>query len=151
MPLLFPCYEIKFSHDNAHMLVYTQASRRECILENYFLHFSPKAYVVGTQKNHLNETVLLSTQNICLKIWVRKYLQFYAEKFCLSKPMYTVNLCAFVVTRLQNQVFSRQCPHASLYSGLQIRECNWKTIFFISHPKHIVWVLKRTVSMRRFF
>ena len=32
-------------------------------------------------------SVLLSTQNICLKLWVRKYLQFYAEKFCLSKPM----------------------------------------------------------------
>ena len=26
-----------------------------------------------------------------------------------------------------------------------------KIIFFISHPKHILWVLKRTVSMRRFF
>ena len=26
-----------------------------------------------------------------------------------------------------------------------------KTIFFISHPKHMLWVLKRTVSMRRFF
>ena len=24
----------------------------------------------------------------------------------------------------------------------------WKTIFFISHPKHMLWVLKRTVSMR---
>ena len=27
----------------------------------------------------------------------------------------------------------------------------WKTIFFISHPKHMLWVLKRNVSMRRFF
>ena len=26
----------------------------------------------------------------------------------------------------------------------------WKSIFFISHPKHMLWVLKRTVSMRRF-
>ena len=26
-----------------------------------------------------------------------------------------------------------------------------KTIFFISHPKHMLMVLKRTVSMRRFF
>ena len=26
---------------------------------------STKAYVVGTQKNRLNETVLLSTQKIC--------------------------------------------------------------------------------------
>ena len=36
------------------------------ILENFFLYFSSKTYVVGTQKNHLNETVLLSTQNIRL-------------------------------------------------------------------------------------
>ena len=37
------------------------------ILENYFLYFSSKTYAVtvGTQKNRLNETVLLSTQNIC--------------------------------------------------------------------------------------
>ena len=27
----------------------------------------------------------------------------------------------------------------------------WKTIFFISHPKHTLWVVKRTVSVRRFF
>ena len=26
-----------------------------------------------------------------------------------------------------------------------------ETFFFISHPKHMLWVLKRTVSMRRFF
>ena len=29
-------------------------------------YFSTKTYVVGTQKNRLNETVLLRTQNICL-------------------------------------------------------------------------------------
>ena len=28
-----------------------------------FLYFSPKTYAVGIQKNPLNETVLLSTQN----------------------------------------------------------------------------------------
>ena len=33
---------------------------------NYFSYFSTKTYDVGTQKNRLNETVLLSTQNICL-------------------------------------------------------------------------------------
>ena len=27
----------------------------------------------------------------------------------------------------------------------------WRTIFFVSHPKHLLWVLKRTVSMRLFF
>ena len=38
---------------------------RVCI-EKYFLYFSSKTYVVGTQKNRLNETVLLITQNTCL-------------------------------------------------------------------------------------
>ena len=42
---------------------------------------------MGTQKNRLNETVLFTTQSICLKLLVRKYLPFYAENFCLSKPM----------------------------------------------------------------
>ena len=50
-------------------------------------NFSSKRYVVGTQKNRLNEMVLLSTQNICSKLWIRKYLQIYAEFFCLSKPV----------------------------------------------------------------
>ena len=42
---------------------------------------------MGTQKNRLDETVLLSTQTYA-KIIGKKYLQFYAEKFCLSKPMH---------------------------------------------------------------
>ena len=41
---------------------------------------------MGAQKNHLM-TVLLSAQNICYKLCVRKYLQFYIENFCLSKPL----------------------------------------------------------------
>ena len=36
------------------------------VLENYFLYFSSKTYVVGTQKNQFNETVPLSTLNTCL-------------------------------------------------------------------------------------
>ena len=31
---------------------------------NYFRYFSSKTYVVDTQKNRLNETVLLSTQKL---------------------------------------------------------------------------------------
>ena len=44
---------------------------------------------MGTQKNRLDETVLLGTLNISLKLRKRKYLQFYSQKFCLSKPMST--------------------------------------------------------------
>ena len=36
-----------------------------CVTEKQFSYFSTKIYVVGTQKNRLNETVPLSTQNIC--------------------------------------------------------------------------------------
>ena len=32
-----------------------QASRSDCTLENYFTYFSTKTYVVGAQKNRLNE------------------------------------------------------------------------------------------------
>ena len=27
----------------------------------------------------------------------------------------------------------------------------WKIIFFVSRPNHMLWVLKRTVSLRRVF
>ena len=49
------------------------------------IYFSTKTYVVGTQKNRLilDETVLLSTQNICLNTWVRKYLQFKMKIFVI--------------------------------------------------------------------
>ena len=32
---------------------------------------------------------LFLNQNICLKLWVRKYWRFYANFCCLSKPVYT--------------------------------------------------------------
>ena len=34
-------------------------------LKIIFLYFSTKTHVVGTQKNRLNERVLLSTKNMC--------------------------------------------------------------------------------------
>ena len=37
----------------------------ECVTEKYVSYFSTKTYVVGAQKNHLIEMVLLSTQSIC--------------------------------------------------------------------------------------
>ena len=42
-----------------------QALSLESIAEKQFSYFLIKAYVVGTQKNRLNETVPLSTQNLC--------------------------------------------------------------------------------------
>ena len=45
-------------------------------MENYFAYYLTKTYVVGTQKNRLNETVLLSTQNTCLNSWVENNYNF---------------------------------------------------------------------------
>ena len=42
-----------------------QASRYKCNSNNICSYFSTKTYVVGTQKNRLTETVLLSTPNKC--------------------------------------------------------------------------------------
>ena len=66
--------------------------------EIYFLYFSSKTYVVGTQKNSLNQTVLLSTQNTCLNWWVRKYLQFCAHKISFSGPMTLVIIESNLIT-----------------------------------------------------
>ena len=41
-----------------------------------------------------------------------------------------------------NQSYDNRPPDKSAY---------WKIIFFISHQKNMLWVLKRTVSLRRFF
>ena len=41
-------------------------------MENDLFYFSTKTYVVGTQKNHLNEMILLSTQNMFKLMGKRK-------------------------------------------------------------------------------
>ena len=54
---------------------------------NWFSYFSTKTCVVGTQKNPLIETVLLSTQNKCWIWWIRKYSQLYTLNCFVSlKP-----------------------------------------------------------------
>ena len=42
------------------------APRKRVHEKTYFSYFSTKTYVVGIQKSRLIETVLLSTQNICI-------------------------------------------------------------------------------------
>ena len=43
------------------------------------------------------------------------------------------------------------CVHAQLYIRTLVKSAYKKINFLISQPKHMLWVLKRTVSMRRFF
>ena len=50
------------------------------INQKSFFYFSTKTYFVGTQKNRLNEMVLLSTQNM-LKLMGKKILTFLYSFF----------------------------------------------------------------------
>ena len=42
-------------------------------------------------------------------------------------------------------------PTREILVGPQIRVFYQKIIFFFSQPKHMLWVIKRTVSLRLFF
>ena len=52
--------------------------------------------------------------------------------------------CACIIQCLQPQPYLYGCRPRDKSAYLKI-------IFLISQPKHMFWVLKRTVSMRRFF
>ena len=58
-------HELTISNFMENSVGLKQAPDKECVTENYFSYFTTKTYVVGTQKNRLDETVLLGTQNTC--------------------------------------------------------------------------------------
>ena len=66
---------------------------------------------------------------------------------CISAGTGTMNYVIYIAVREVSYVIyasnlrSIRAPDKSVYQ---------KTIFFISYPKHMLWVLKRTVSLRRF-
>ena len=77
------------------------------VIKIYFLIFKTKTYVVGTQKNRLNETVLLSSQNMS-KQWIRKYLQcfflkmfVYLRMYNRTNPQSTANIFHFLPVNYQ--------------------------------------------------
>ena len=55
-----------------------------------FSYFSTKTYVVGAQRNRLNDLLLLSTQNLCLNWVIRKYSQLHAKKLYVPGPQIRV-------------------------------------------------------------
>ena len=92
---------------------------------------------MGTQKNHLNETVLLSTQNICLKLWVRKYFQFYGDFFFLNQYLRLFACWAF---------FHALVVVCSLFSKLTFSRNSFRNAIRVSNslnPEHedvLIWV-----------
>ena len=67
-PAPAPAHQSKIQLYYVHLALWAElffSLRYESIIEDHFSYFSIKTYVVGTQKNHLNEMVLLSTENKC--------------------------------------------------------------------------------------
>ena len=67
--------------------MFYQAFSKEWVPKKLIFLFLNQNICVGTQKNRLNEMVLLSTQNIRLNWWVRKYYNFMLKDFVY------LNLC----------------------------------------------------------
>ena len=88
---------------NKRKLTSADTQIRVCNWILYF-YFSTKTYVVGSQKNCLDETVLLSTQTTCLNWWIRKYSQFYAQKFCLTGPMQVLAILTAILVGLHSKL-----------------------------------------------
>ena len=90
-----------------------QAPRSECTTENLFSYFSTKTYVVGTQKNRLNETVLLSTQKHMFKLMDKKTITFLCSKIFLNWP-YVPSL---INPHCMHEETMSSCPHQLFAPG----------------------------------
>ena len=64
---------------------------------------------MGTQKNRLDETVLLSTQNICKNLRVRKYLHFTLKSFVYLGLW--PSSASFLHVRKQEKVLTSFCQY----------------------------------------
>ena len=68
--ITLPVVSLSIASDMRNLLYakfqYSRWSMSGPVTENYFSYFSTKTYVMTTQKNHHDETVLLSTKNTCL-------------------------------------------------------------------------------------
>ena len=70
----------------------------------------------------------------------------------LTLPSLIAGSCLQVVSHEKKLTSTLSTPGNEGFSGRPPdKSAYWKIIFFISHPKHMLWVLKRTVSMIRFF
>ena len=66
-----------FNHDTNDLCSnYTPQSRLMCVIENSFSYFSIKTYVVGTQKNRLEETVLFENPKHMFKLMIKEKITF---------------------------------------------------------------------------
>ena len=69
----------------------------------------------------------------------------------LTMPSLIAGSCLHVVSHEKKLTSTLSTPGTEGFCRPPDNSAYWIIIFFISHPKHMLWVLQRTVSMRRFF
>ena len=112
----------------------------KCVLENYFLYSSSKTYVVGTQKNRLNEKVLLSTQNICLNRWAKKIITILRSK----------NLLIWIYVLILKKVSIRQQKYEKLPSMQRVEQIV-SIVQMMTVLNHITPKLAKTLNFGSFW
>ena len=71
--------------------------------------------------------------------------------FLIEFMLVCVRACVCMFVCVTVCVISLAVWGTLILTGLRIRVRTGKLFFLIFQPKHMLWVLKRTVSMRRFF
>ena len=124
--------------------------------QKLFCYLSTKTYIVGTQKNSHNVTALLNTQNICLTHCILKALpennfpelEIFDKLICtiqknghFGKTKVTLNYLLSEINILIRSSFGNLKLHLKMLLKLSC----------LSMSVNMLWVLKRTIPMRRFF
>ena len=92
-----------------------------------------------------------------LNIWKDRtiFVGLDLDPNCLHKLSADNKNCHWLGKSLKHSTYENIClGQKNIFhskTGPQIRVCNRKLFFIISQPKHMFWVLKRTISMRRVF
>ena len=66
-------------------LVKYRPQKSECVIKNNCFHFSAQTYIMDTQENRLNETILMNTQHIFFKPMDMKIIAIYTQFFLLNE------------------------------------------------------------------
>ena len=110
-----------------------------------FAQVSQQKYFV-----HVSVCLFICVSVCCLGLTGQSWPNPDLACLCMS---FSLCVSSFLVQNLWNTEFAFYDGMWDLqrYHRPPDKSAYWKTIFYIFCPKHMLWVLKRTVSMRRFF
>ena len=113
--------------------------KRSCTMVHHYLVVREHS---STRKKRLlvsAVTVSICPSHHCIQLFSHHFVSYM---YLYQLPSHYHIQCHYCLQCLDQNVSIARPPDKSVYQ---------KIIFLISHPKHMLWVLKRTVSMRQFF